>query len=71
MSKLPKLEMKQLCVRFDLAYFIAREKLAFSKYPKLCKLEARHGVRVGTTYTNEVALHYIAEAKGERAFREA
>lgn len=36
LSKLSELEMKQLRVKFDLAYFIAREKLAFSKYPKLC-----------------------------------
>ena len=55
LSKLPDLEKAQLSVKFDLAYFIARKKMSFNKYPKLCELEARHGVAVGTAYTNEVA----------------
>ena len=41
--------------------------MSFSKYPKLCELEARHGVAVGTAYTNEVPgktfTHYIAKTK--------
>ena len=41
--------------------------MLFKKYPKLCELESRHGVDIGTTYTNEVAgrsfVHYIAEAE--------
>ncbi len=40
---------------FDIAYVVATEKISFKKYPKLCALEASHGVDVGTTYTNEVA----------------
>ena len=54
-------------MKFDIAYFIATEKLAFTKYPKICELEARHGVHVGTTYRSDMAgkdfVHYIAEAK--------
>ena len=65
--KLPDLEKSQLRVKFDLAYFMAREKMSFRMYPKFCELQARHGVSVGTTYTNEVAgktfVHYIAEVK--------
>ena len=67
LSKLPDLEKSELCVKFDVAYFVAREKMAFSKYPKLCELEARHGVSVGTSYANEIAgktfTQYIAKAK--------
>ena len=46
-----------LRVKFDIAHFVATEKLAFSKYPKICALEAHHGVHVdvGMAYTNEVA----------------
>ena len=55
LNKLPELEKSQLRVKFDLAYFIAREKMPFSKYPKLCELEARHNVPVGTAYTNQIA----------------
>ena len=58
---------ERLKVKFDIAYFIATEKFAFTKYPKICELEARHGVHVGTIYRSDMAgkdfVHYIAEAK--------
>ena len=42
-------------------------KIAFSKYPALCKLEAHHGVNVGIEYNNEHAAktfrHCIAETR--------
>ena len=64
---LPKDNRKQLRHKFEIAYFVATEKISFKKYPKLCELEARHGVDVGTTYVNEVVgrsfLHFMAEAK--------
>ena len=67
LSNLPDFKKSELRVKFYLAYFIAREKIAFDKYPKLCELEARHGVSLGTSYTNELAgknfTHYIAKAK--------
>lgn len=60
-------ERERLKVKFDIAYFVATEKLPYTKYPKICELEARHGVQVGTSYLNENAgkdfMHYIAEAK--------
>lgn len=43
---------KMLRVKFDIAYFVATEQLAFAKYPKLCELEARRGVSVSITYRN-------------------
>ena len=59
-------EKEMLLIKFDLAYFIAIEQLAFAKYPKLCELEERHGVSVGTAYRNENAckefVHYMAES---------
>ena len=45
----------QLRHKFDIAYFTAIEKISFSKYPRLCELEARHGVDIGKLYTNNVA----------------
>ena len=33
--------------------------MAFTKYPKLCQLEALHGVDLGTNYRNDVACHNI------------
>ena len=40
----------RLKVKFDIAYFVATEKLPYMKYPKICELEARHGVKIGTSY---------------------
>ena len=60
-------EREKLKVKFDIAYFIATEKIAFTKYPKICDLEACHGVCVGATYRNDMAgkdfVHFIAKAK--------
>lgn len=57
----------QLRKKFDIAYFIATEKLSFRKYPQICELEAQHGVNIGTAYVNEIAgktfCPYIAESK--------
>ena len=50
-----------------LPIFVEMENLPFTKYPKVCELEARHGVRVGMSYVNENAgkelIHYIAESR--------
>ena len=44
---------------------MATEKLAVTKYPSICELEARHGVELGTSYLNKSAgrtfCHYIAK----------
>ena len=60
-------ERVRLKVKFDIAYFVATEKLPYVKFPKICALEARHGVHVGTSYRNETAgkefIHYLAEAQ--------
>ena len=46
---------------------MATEQLAFRKYPRICKLEARHGVNLGSSYLHENAgkefAHYIAESR--------
>lgn len=58
-----------LRVKFDIAHFVATQKLAFTNYPALCQLETKHGVNVGTAYTNESAgkmfCHFIAESRRE------
>ncbi len=65
LSSLSESEKAKLRCKFDVAFFIAKEKLSFKKYPQLLKLEARHGISLGTTYMSEVSCreftHYIAE----------
>ena len=73
LSALPEDRKANLRVKFDIAHFVATEKLAFTKYPRICALEAQHGVDVGTAYTNEVAgktfCHYIAESRREELLK--
>ena len=53
-------------VKFDIAHFVAKQRLAFANYPALCQLESKNGVEIGTTYHNEIAgktvCHFIAES---------
>ena len=58
-------DRKALMVKFDIAHFVAKQRLAFANYPALCQLESKHDVEVGTTYHNVNAgktfCHFIAE----------
>ena len=60
-------ERAKLSKKFDVAYFVATEKLAFTKYPSICQLEVRHGVDIGTSYLNKAAgvtfCHFITESR--------
>ena len=50
--------------KFDIAYFIAKEKVAFTKMKLLCDLEEWHGVDLGARYKNDITcstfVSYIA-----------
>jgi hypothetical protein len=56
---------EKLKKNFDLAYFLSKENLAFSKMSSLCELEERHGVDLGSGYKNNQActtfLEYVAQ----------
>ena len=39
--------------KFDIAYMIAKENLAFTKMKPLCEIEERHGVMLGQGYKND------------------
>ena len=41
--------------KIDIAYMIAKEKMAFTKMKSVCDLEERHGVSLGTGYKNDHA----------------
>ena len=62
-------DRKRLRFKFDIAYFVASQKLAFTNYPAFCELEEKHGVVLGSAYTNQNAgktfCHFIAESKRE------
>lgn len=65
-------ERRKLRTKFDITYFVATEHLAFLKYPKICELEERHGVNLGSAYRHENAgkefVHYIAETRRQNVF---
>ena len=53
--------------KFDICYVLAKEGLAFKKYPVLYELEAYHGVDHGHAYNTKDSaktfIHYIAESE--------
>ena len=60
MSRLTKEPERPQC-KFEVAYFIAREKLAFAKMQPLCELQERHGVKLGLGYKNDHACSTFVE----------
>lgn len=62
---LDKKSKQTLQRKFEVAYFICKENLAFTKMAPLCELQAKHGVELGTGYKNNQAcavfIEYIAE----------
>ena len=53
--------------KFDICYVMAKEGIAFAKYPALYDLECRHDVELGIAYKNDVSAksftHFIAETQ--------
>ena len=47
-SRISDSERENLRRKFEIAYFIATEQLSFQKYSKICELETRHGVTLGS-----------------------
>lgn len=60
-------EHEKMRKKFDLCYLLAKENIAFRKYPSLVQLEKRHGVDMGTSYLTKAStkdfIHYIAESQ--------
>ena len=48
----------------DICYMMAREEIAFSKFPSIAKLEIRHKVALGQTYLTELKCKEITELIG-------
>ena len=55
---------QELKRKFDIAFMIAKEHMAFTKIKPICDLEERHGVSLGQSYKNNQAcatfVEYIA-----------
>ena len=45
---------QRLKKKFDIAYFICKQQLAFLKMGPLCELQARYGVDIDSNYTNNL-----------------
>ena len=54
-------------IKFDICYLMAKEGMAFEKFPSLHQLESRHGVDIGSNYATpqsaKLFTHYIALAQ--------
>ena len=50
---------------FDWAYFIAKDGLPFTAFPRVVKVERKHGVGVGSKYINDKQCHNFVLAIAE------
>ena len=71
-SKMDATTQERLKKKFDVCYLLAKENMAFVKYPAILELEERHGVDVGFAYRTKdsakVFTHYIAENQRQYFF---
>ena len=69
MDKTVQEKMKK---KFDICFVMAKENMAFRKYPALHELEVRHGVDLGESYKTKdsakIFTHYIAESQRQGFF---
>ena len=47
--------------KFEIAYFICKQKLSFTKMGPLCMLEEKHGVKLGSGHKNDKAFALFVE----------
>ena len=45
-------ELETTKIKFEVAYFIAKEELPLAKYEQMVQLEEKHGVEIGKAYCN-------------------
>ena len=72
LNRISDAKKDQLRHKFNIAYFMAIEKISFRKYPQLCELEACYRVAIGSAHTNEIACksftHFIAKSQHQQLF---
>ena len=65
LSTLDKDAERKLKRKFEIAYFLCKQNLPFTKMAPLCALEEKHGVDLGSGYKNDKAcatfVEYIAK----------
>lgn len=44
---------KEMTIKINTAYFVAKEELPFTKYKGLVQLQKKNGLEVGVTYAND------------------
>ena len=52
-KRLSSCKQLQLSALLNTSYYIAKEALSFRKYPSLCKLQSKNGIKLGENYTTD------------------
>ncbi|KAK6167962.1 hypothetical protein SNE40_021879 [Patella caerulea] len=60
-----KSERERVAKLFELAYALASEEIAFSKFETFANLEKRHGVTLGNIYINQIKCQQFTNIIGE------
>ena len=52
-------------LKFEVAYFVAKEEMPLSKYPQLLKLQEKHGVEIRFAYRSDMNCGTFIDFMGE------
>ena len=54
LSTMDKKDLEKTKIKFEVAYFVAKNELPFTKYKEILELEKMHGVGVGDAYLTDI-----------------
>jgi hypothetical protein len=53
-ATMDKKELERMKIKFEVAYFVAKNEMPFTKYNQILKLEKMHGIGVGEAYLTDM-----------------
>ena len=63
-EKIDEQAYKEMSVKMNIAYFIAKEELPFTKFPGLLQLQQKNGIQITNTYSNDMKCAEMVATEG-------
>ena len=63
-EKIDEQAYKEMSVKMNTAYFIAKEELPFTKFPGLLQLQQKNGIQITNTYSNDIKCAEMVATEG-------
>ena len=63
-EKIDEQVYKEMSVKMNTAYFIAKEELPFTKFPGLLQLQQKNRIQITNTYSNDIKCAEMVATEG-------